>query len=232
MLTDRERCTLDRVVSDAATIWLSLSPPWQTAFEQAWASWRSGSAGVGAVITRPDGSIAAVGRNRISDARNGPGPLAGTYMAHAEMNALACLPAGRFLGYALYTTFEPCFMCAATMTGTYRIPRVLFAAYDPAWKDLDATLRQHPAVFGRLPEREHLGGPYGALAHVLHVTWLVQHAPGFLDAHRRLAPRHLTLAQELIDRSVLRKLDEADAAPTEVAQALWSELQELASSGG
>jgi hypothetical protein len=123
-------------------------------------------------------------------------------------------------------------MCTAAIAGTFRIPKVLFAEYDPAWKDLEATLRRHPAVFGRLPEREHLGGPYGALAHVLHLTWLVQHAPGFLDAHQRLAPGRLRLARELIDRSMLRKLDEADAAPAEVAQALWSELQELASPGG
>ena len=51
------------------------------------------------------------------------------------MNALANLPAvslfTSYKGYTLYTTYEPCFMCAATIIGTYGIPRVAFAAYDP-----------------------------------------------------------------------------------------------------
>ncbi len=36
----------------------------------------------------------------------------------------------------LYTTFEPCFMFAATIIGTYGIPQVAFASYDPTWDGL------------------------------------------------------------------------------------------------
>lgn len=48
------------------------------------------------------------------------------------MNALVGLPPGEYSGYALYTTYEPCFMCAATIIGTYQIPKVAFAACDPS----------------------------------------------------------------------------------------------------
>lgn len=52
-------------------------------------------------------------------------------MARAEMNVLAGLPPGEYSGHKLYTAYEPCFMCAATIIGTYHIPKVAFAAYDP-----------------------------------------------------------------------------------------------------
>lgn len=53
-------------------------------------------------------------------------------MVHAEMNALANLltdpPFTSYKGYTLYTTYEPCFMCSATIIGTYGIPRVAFGS--------------------------------------------------------------------------------------------------------
>jgi tRNA(Arg) A34 adenosine deaminase TadA len=117
---------------DAASAWLSLGENWRVAFEEAWASFASGSAGVGAVIADENDLIVATGRSRVFDARDRETPLAGTFMAHAEMNALACLPSRSYRGYTLYTTFEPCAMCATTIR-VYRIPRVRYAADDPVW---------------------------------------------------------------------------------------------------
>jgi tRNA(adenine34) deaminase len=194
------RCSL-RPMHDAYAIWSSLAQPWQRAFDAAWASWRSGSGAVGAAITNSRGAIIAVGQNRMCDLPGGPGPLAGTLMAHAEMNALLGLPAGEYSGHTLYTTFEPCFMCAATIIGTYQIPKVAFAAYDPSWDGLLDTLRQHPAITRRLPEREHLGGPYGALAYVLHLVWILRNVPG-----------------------PLQHLQQDGASPADVAHALWAGL--------
>ena len=57
------------------------------------------------------------------------------------VNALAGLAPGEYSGYTLYTTYEPCFMCAATIIGTYHIPKVAFAAYDPSWEGLRNALR-------------------------------------------------------------------------------------------
>ena len=67
--------------------WDQLAEPWQVAYEQAWESWCEGSFGIGACLADPsDGSIVAVGRNRIGESRDTPGVLAGNFLAHAEMN--------------------------------------------------------------------------------------------------------------------------------------------------
>ena len=149
-------------------------------------------------------------------------------MAHAEMNALANLPAGSlftsYKGYTLYTTYEPCFMCAATIIGTYGIPRVAFAAYDPTWDGMHDVFRQYPVVADRLPEREHLGGPYGTLAYVLHVTGLLRHWPGVYEAHERLVPARLALCHYLVQQGTLSHLSEAGIAVPDVAAALWDDL--------
>jgi tRNA(adenine34) deaminase len=209
---------------DAYATWSSLAQPWQRAFEAAWASWRSGSAAVGAAITDSEGAIVAVGQNRMLDLPGGPGPLAGTLMAHAEMNALVGLPPGDYRGHTLYTTYEPCFMCAATIIGTYQIPRVAFAAYDPSWDGLLDAFRHHPVIARRLPEREHLGGPYGALAYVLHLGWILRHLPGPHEAHQCFAPAHLALSQELLAQGTLQQLAQRAASAADVAHELWADL--------
>lgn len=227
------RCsiTVATLMQYAYDVWSSLARPWQTAFEAAWASWRAGSLGVGAVITNADGAILAVGQNRLMDAPGGPGPLAGIPMAHAEMNALASLPPRDCGRCALYTTLEPCFMCSATISGTYHIPRVFFAAHDPWWDGLAEALGEHPVTARSLPQREHLGGPYGVLAYVLPVTATLQHWPAPLDAHERLAPARLALAQQLLEGGVLTRLAQERVNPPDVAHALWDDLCRVAASG-
>ncbi len=55
--------------------WASLSEPWQIAFEEAWQSFRSGSAGVGAVVTDGDNIVVATGRSRVFDEPDGTASL-------------------------------------------------------------------------------------------------------------------------------------------------------------
>jgi tRNA(Arg) A34 adenosine deaminase TadA len=214
-------------VTDAVEAWSALAPPWRVAFEEAWTSWRSGSAGVGAAITNADSTLVARGRSRAWDEPDSESPLVGTYMAHAEMNALACLPPGAYDGYSLYTTFEPCVMCAATIL-LYRIPFVLYGADDPVWDGVHDAFTEIDPIARRLPKRQRLGGPFGAFAHVLHLAALVPRAPeAVIQAHHSLTPRHLAVARAAVDRRNLRELATAGASVVEAASALWSELEPL-----
>ena len=99
--------------------WDALEAPWQLALDEAWQSWCTGSAGVGAVVVDAAGTIVARGRNRMMERSGSSTVLAGTPLAHAEMNALAELPfGGGFAAHTIYTTFEPCLMCASTILQT------------------------------------------------------------------------------------------------------------------
>ena len=121
----------------AIEAWNALDEPWRAALEEAWESWCAGSAGVGAVVVNRDGVIIARGRNRRHEPRVAEGILAGTPIAHAEMCAIAALPPGSRDGLTLYTTFEPCLMCAGAIMISH-IPRVRYAAADPIFDGMHA----------------------------------------------------------------------------------------------
>jgi len=80
---------------------------------------------VGAVVVQ-DGKILARGRNRIRGRRD---PT-----AHAEILALRAagekLKRERLTEAVLYTTLEPCAMCAGALV-LARVKRVVFGAHDP-----------------------------------------------------------------------------------------------------
>lgn len=206
-----------------------LPEPWRVALAEAWASWSAGSAGVGAVITDADGAIVATGRNRMLDARTEPGVLASTFLAHAEMNALARLPLGSTEQLTMWTTFEPCLMCASAIVQS-RIPRLHYATADPVFDGMHDWFAALPFASDRLPERAELGGRVGAFAHVLHVSWLsfwVGEGP-VLDAHRRLRPAHLDVALEVVQAGELARLASAGATVADALDALWEPLEQLA----
>jgi tRNA(adenine34) deaminase len=112
-------------------MWESLDKPWQRAFELAWESYTKDTIPIGAVITDADGNVIAEGRNRIFD-KCSTNPLAGTYMAHAEMTAMIQLKEADHpdvKSYMLYTTMEPCPMCFGTMLMVH-ICHLRYAARD------------------------------------------------------------------------------------------------------
>jgi tRNA(adenine34) deaminase len=80
---------------------------------------------VGAIVVI-DGEVVGVGRNRVEELRS---PL-----AHAEMEALqaalAKIGEKRLPDAELYSTLEPCFLCAGAILHT-RVRRVVFGARDP-----------------------------------------------------------------------------------------------------
>jgi tRNA(Arg) A34 adenosine deaminase TadA len=142
---------------DDARAFFASEPLWEAAFDQAWESWRSGSLGIGSVVADADGRIVARGRNRVLEPE-GSGRIAGTLLAHAEMNALAGLDLATGEGLCLYTTVEPCMMCMAAIIGV-RVGRVRYATKDPVFDGLAAALATHPYCADRIPERRELGVP-------------------------------------------------------------------------
>lgn len=84
----------DLVVVDEG--WSRLPEHWCCAFRQAWAAYVAGTIPVGAVVVDPHGVIVAEARNRIFDADDPPrGQIAGSWLAHAELNAIAQIDAER-----------------------------------------------------------------------------------------------------------------------------------------
>lgn len=209
------------------TVWGDLSEPWQVVVGQAWESWIKGSAGVGAALVDESGTVLVAGRNRMAEQH--ADRLSGTMMAHAEMDVLSQVPFGTRPTGALYTTFEPCLMCAATIV-QYRVAEIHYAAADPVFDGLHDWFGTFPFTAERVPRRHHLGGPIGAFCHVLHLTWLVaQPAPDHvLSAHQNIAPEHLACAAEIAQRHRLKPLAASGVPVLDALTELWPDLVDLA----
>ena len=149
-------------------------------------------------------------------------------MAHAEMDVLSQVPFGSEVTGSIYTTFEPCLMCAATIA-FYGVPEVHYAAADPFFDGLHDWLGTYPFTAERRPDRRRLGGPIGGFCHVLHLSWLVAYpaAPQVVEAHRRLTPTALDCASTIADRHRLRRIADLGATALKAIEELWPDLTTL-----
>lgn len=112
-------------------VWNNLDKPWKEAISLAWESYKKGTIPIGCVIVNKEGEIVSKGKNQIFDTTS-DNPLAGTNMAHAEMNALLGLNEAdhpEIKSYILYTTMEPCPMCFGTAV-MMSIRNIYFGARD------------------------------------------------------------------------------------------------------
>ena len=98
----------------------------QAAMEEAHAAEAAGEVPVGAIVVSSAGEVVARGRNRVLQDSD---PT-----AHAEIVALrsagSALGNYRLLGCTLYSTLEPCSMCAGAILHA-RLARLVYAAADP-----------------------------------------------------------------------------------------------------
>jgi tRNA(Arg) A34 adenosine deaminase TadA len=183
---------------------------WARAIELAWESFCAGTTPVGAVVVTGDGAVIAEGRGRRYETAAPPGQLAGSDIAHAEVNALAQLAAGqRHDDHVLLTTLEPCGMChgAAIQAG---LGAVWYAGADPYGGTGSLAFGNPQSERRRLAVRGPLGDERGRLAELLHILWLTARpaGPHVLAAQRAGLPELTSVAE----RAGARELSQAAAA--------------------
>jgi tRNA(Arg) A34 adenosine deaminase TadA len=171
---------------------------WDRALELAWDGYCGGTTPVGAVVIDAAGVIVAEGRGRRYEPAGPPGQLAGSHVAHAEINALTQLGADRhYEDHALLTTLEPCGMCHGAAIQA-SVGSLAYAGSDPyaGTGHLDFGVPQtghRPLrVTGPLP------GERGRLAELLHLVFLLQRpaGPHVLAAQRSALPTRFAQAAD------------------------------------
>ncbi|HEY3979431.1 MAG TPA: deaminase [Streptosporangiaceae bacterium] len=180
---------------------------WDRALELAWESFCAGTTPVGAVVVDGDGAVVAEGRGRRYEAAGPPGQLAGSDIAHAEVNALAQLTAGRrHDDHALLTTLEPCAMChgAAIQAG---LGALRYAGADPYGGTGSLTFGTPQSERRRLAVAGPLGDHRGRVAELLHILWLLARpaGPHVLAAQRAGLPELTSLAERAGPRELARR---------------------------
>ncbi|PZS28105.1 MAG: nucleoside deaminase [Pseudonocardiales bacterium] len=213
--------------TDFAITWAALPEPWRQSFLLAWEAHRAGSLGVGAVLVDPAGAVIAAGRNRSAEVDAPPGRVAGSYLAHAEVNALLGLAPGDYERHVLYTTLEPCLLCTAALVHCH-VGEVRYAATDHLWHGLERLPELNDHVARRWPARVGpLAGPLAVWGAVLPLAWALARSPyGVVAAaHELPAPGLLGLARELCESTptVLHQDSLAEAM-----DALWPRLRQTA----
>ena len=101
--------------------WEALPTGARAALEELWAGVAAGGLPCGSAVIDANGSIVASGRNHAYDTAGGIAtraryPLQHNRLAHAELNALACIPTETdHAPLTLWTTQHPCSMCGAVV---------------------------------------------------------------------------------------------------------------------
>jgi tRNA(Arg) A34 adenosine deaminase TadA len=171
--------------------------PWRSAFLLAWEAFQTRSIPVGSVLVNAAGEVVRSGRNRSND-RTGPvGHVAGSYIAHAEINTLATLPQGDYNDHTLYTTLEPCFLCTAALRHSH-VGVVRFAAPDPMWRGIERLPELNDQMARRWTRREGpLDGHLQTWAALLPLVSSVERGvQSVQQQHAATMPEVLSLARE------------------------------------
>lgn len=124
--------------------------------ELAWRSCRSGTVGVGAVLLDAEGDVIAEGNNAIFAAADA-GPLVASRIAHAEMNVFAQVTPDR-RGATLYTSLEPCPMCAGAII-LHDLQEVRVLAPDYLMHGLEAMGDRNEWIRNRFASRSFAADP-------------------------------------------------------------------------
>jgi tRNA(adenine34) deaminase len=204
----------------------------RVALEKAWESSCAGSFGVGACVTTPSGEVVATGRNRLFEQRSGDDPLAGTSLAHAEINALAKLGFAqhRGKGLILWTTLQPCVQCLGAIRLS-DVTDVRVLAPDPLFRGIEDMRLTVPFLRANWPSiQERPIDEWAAFSLLLptHVSAFWNVLPPGWDAF----PILVRLARDLIEERTLIEAEERQtplpAVVASVATRLVDAIPEIA----
>jgi tRNA(Arg) A34 adenosine deaminase TadA len=196
------------------------------ALELAWESTCAGSFGIGAVVADPSGEVRYTGRNRILETDPGDDVLAGSSLAHAEMNVLAKLRYRAHEGddLRLFTTLQPCIQCLGAIRLS-SVRDVVVLAPDPLFRGIEEIVASHEFIGRNPPVIAHLPvTPWTVFAMLLPthlgVVW-GSTPPGWREG----AASVVALAEELSTTGELLALAAARLPVDEVAARLWPALE-------
>ena len=201
----------------------ALDPPMHRAVELAWESFRAGSLGIGAVITL-EGEITATGRNRLAEHDPGDDVLAGSSLAHAEMNALAKLRWGASpTGLQLWTTLQPCLQCLGAIRLS-PVRHVHALAPDPLFRGVERARELNEFIGRDWPTFIELEvdewSAFSLLLQGHFFTFWGVTLPGWSEA----LPSVKALAVDLVESGQLLELAAAGATVDEVGDHLGARL--------
>jgi len=209
--------------------WRRLPEHWCCAFRQAWAAYVARTIPVGAVVVDPNDEIVAEGRNRIFDATDPPrSQLAGSWLAHAELNAIAQIDAERSRteeGWAVYTTFEPCPLCAGAIAVAFRGRiTVGYACPDPISSGLGVLT--HTGIGRRRQwQVQRLRGPFAVFAELLLAAYTLEARPTSLTAERYRQPAWRSLIETT--STVLSRGRDRGEPVERVIQTIWTAIEQI-----
>jgi tRNA(adenine34) deaminase len=213
-------------VSDPTDAWDGLAQPWQRCLSLAWEAYGAGTIPVGAVVVDGSGELVTTGRNRVYDPAPHAGQLAGSLLAHAEVNALIGLdPARRYRDHVLYTSLEPCLLCVGA-THRSSVGTVRYAGAEPfrgaaPWRGRISGEEASRARFdGPLP------GPFGVLAAALPVAFYLdegERSRDFVELYERELPAAAAAGQKLVARRA-RDLAASGVSLADALANLWIAL--------
>ena len=193
--------------------------------ELAWESFRAGSLGIGAVITR-DGETFATGRNRLAESDPGEDVLAGTSLAHAELNALAKLRWGSPSdGLELWTSLQPCLQCLGAIRLS-PVRKVHALAPDPLFRGVEDARHLNEFIGRQWPEMVELPVDEWAALSLLFQTHVTTFWQVSIDGWSEALPSVATLAKALVASRELLELAASEVDVDHVAGTLWSRLSE------
>ncbi len=207
------------------SVWETLSEPWRACVDLAWEAYRADSLPIGAVVADAEDRVLAGGRNRIYE-RSGPGDVVfGHNVAHAELNALLSLDLDANDPHAcvLYTTTEPCPLCAGAMRMT-DVGELRYAAREP-WAGSAAMFETVPYL--RKGSVRVLGPDDGRLE-ALQVERFLRLKPeileGFVRLYEEVMPEATRAGKKVYRSGMLRAMSEDGAPSPAVVRALDKEI--------